>query len=129
MKKIFSIAMTSLVAAAFTLPTFAGQASTAAPAPVAAKTTTSTTATKTAHAAKPATPAPTAQEISDAQAKGLVWVNLNTKVYHTSGDLYGKTKHGQFMTKDEAEKAGYHAAKEPSAKKKTTAAAAATPKK
>jgi hypothetical protein len=31
---------------------------------------------------------------------------------------YGKTKHGKFMTEDEAVKAGYRAAKEGAAKKK-----------
>jgi hypothetical protein len=71
------------------------------------KDTKSTTATKTA-----ATPAASDKDIADAKAKGLVWVNTGTKVYH---------KDGQFMTEADAQKAGYHAAK-PSAvsKKKTT---------
>jgi hypothetical protein len=51
--------------------------------------------------------------------KGMVWVNLNTKVYHKEGDpYYGKTKNGKWMTEDEAIKAGYRAAKEGAAKKK-----------
>jgi hypothetical protein len=80
--------------------------------------------------AKPATksataPAATDQEIADAKAKGLVWVNTSSKVYHTEGQFYGKTKQGKFMTKDEAEKAGYRAAKEGAAGKKSTAAGAA----
>jgi uncharacterized membrane protein YkoI len=54
-----------------------------------------------------AVPAPSAQEVADAKAKGLVWVNTSTKVYHKEGAYYGTTKHGKFMTEDEAKKAGY----------------------
>jgi hypothetical protein len=67
-----------------------------------------------------ATPAPTAQEIADAKAKGMVWVNTSTKVYHKDGQFYGTTKKGKFMTEDDAKKAGYRAAKEPVAKKPKT---------
>jgi hypothetical protein len=57
------------------------------------------------------TPAPSAQEIADAKAKGLVWVNLGTGVYHKDGEFFGKTKRGKFLTEAEATKAGYRAAK------------------
>ena len=57
--------------------------------------------------------APSAQEIADAKAKGLVWVNLSTHVYHKGGSLYGNTKRGKFMTEEDAKKAGYRLAKEP----------------
>lgn len=44
--------------------------------------------------------------------KGMVWVNLNSGVYHREGDRwYGKTKHGKFMAESDAEKAGYRASK------------------
>jgi hypothetical protein len=45
-------------------------------------------------------------------APGMVWVNTATKVYHREGDpYYGKTKHGKYMTEEEAIKAGYRASK------------------
>jgi hypothetical protein len=76
---------------------------------------TSTTAKKVER-----NPAPTAKDIADAKAKGLVWVNTSTKVYHKDGQFYGNTKKGKFMTEDEAKKAGYRAAEEPVAKKAKT---------
>jgi competence ComEA-like helix-hairpin-helix protein len=46
-------------------------------------------------------------------AKGMVWVNTATKVYHYEGDRwYGNTKEGKYMTEDDAIKAGYRASKE-----------------
>lgn len=76
--------------------------------------------TKKSEAKKKAAPAanmPTQAEIDDAKAKGMVWVNLNSGIYHKDGEFYGKTKNGKFMTEDEAKKAGYRAAKEGAAKK------------
>jgi hypothetical protein len=58
--------------------------------------------TDTAPATPPATP----------PEKGMVWVNTESKVYHVEGDRwYGKTKHGKWMTEDDAVKAGYRKAK------------------
>jgi DNA uptake protein ComE-like DNA-binding protein len=50
-------------------------------------------------------------------AKGMVWVNTETKVYHREGDpWYGKTKHGKFMDESSAIKEGYRASKEAGSK-------------
>src|ERR1017187_9688348 len=81
--------------------------------PAQSKASTKTKVVKTA-------PAPTAEEIADAKAKGMVWVNTTAKVYHKGGQFYGTTKHGKFMTEDEAKQAGFKAAKEPTAKKTKT---------
>ncbi|MGA8027027.1 MAG: hypothetical protein WB992_07765 [Bryobacteraceae bacterium] len=56
--------------------------------------------------------APSSEEIADAKAKGLVWVNLSTHVYHKGGQMYGNTKRGKFMAEEDAKKAGYRMAKD-----------------
>jgi DNA uptake protein ComE-like DNA-binding protein len=69
---------------------------TTAPAP-AATSTSKTTSTGT-----PQVP----------PVKGMVWVNLSTKVYHKEGDVYyGNTKNGKWMTEADAIKAGYRLSK------------------
>ncbi|WP_109485827.1 signal protein [Occallatibacter savannae] len=56
---------------------------------------------------------PSASDIADAKAKGLVWVNLNTKVYHKAdATQYGTTKNGKFMSEADAKTAGYREAKD-----------------
>jgi hypothetical protein len=65
----------------------------------------------TAGSANRATPTVSESEIAAAKAAGKVWVNTETGVYHKSGQWYGATKQGKFMTEDEAIKAGYRAAK------------------
>jgi hypothetical protein len=86
-----------------------------------AQTPASTTQKKKVVAA---VPAPTEQEIADARAKGMVWVNTSTKAYHKEGKYFGKTKHGKFMTEDDAKAAGYTAAPGLAAKRAAKADAA-----
>lgn len=43
---------------------------------------------------------------------GQVWVNAESKIYHCKGDkFFGKTKTGQYMTKEEANAKGFQASK------------------
>jgi hypothetical protein len=73
-----------------------------APAPVAPVPAASTSA-------KTPAVSTTAQQ---PPVKGMVWVNLSTKVFHREGDrYYGNTKNGKFMTEADAVKAGYREAK------------------
>ncbi|MDQ1694361.1 MAG: hypothetical protein QOH85_1896 [Acidobacteriaceae bacterium] len=84
---------------------------------------------KGAKATKPAAATPSDAEIADAKAKGMVWANKNTKVYHKDDAQYGKTKNGEFMSEADAQKAGYRMAKSsPVGKKKATATQMAAPK-
>lgn len=63
---------------------------------------------------------PSDQEIADAKSKGMVWANKSSKSYHKAESKYfGKSKHSEFMTEEDAQKAGFHEAKEPM--KKSTA--------
>ena len=111
-----SFLITSALATALVSGQAFGQA---AAAPAKAKEEVKDAAKKVGEKAEKAAPVMVSdKEIADAKAKGMVWVNTSSKVYHTEGEFYGHTKQGKFMTEDEAKKAGFRAAKEPVAKKK-----------
>ena len=109
MKILHALALSTILSASLVLAQAPAPSKAPAPAAKAAK-------------AAPA-PAPSAADIASAKAKGLVWANLNTKVYHFSADsTYGTTKNGKFMTEADAKAAGYRAAKAPGGKSKTPVA-------
>lgn len=85
--------------AAPTAPAAPGSAATPpSQAPTSAKTSPTATTTET--------------EARTPPAKGMVWVNTESKIFHKEGDRwYGKTKHGKWMTEADALKEGYRAAK------------------
>jgi len=102
-----------------------------APAPQAAPAPAPAAAPKPAPAPAASTPAPAAAATAGAgkaassttpqqpPQKGMVWVNLSTKVFHREGDkYYGNTKNGKFMTEADAIAAGYHEAKKGGKKSK-----------
>lgn len=87
----------------------------AAPAPAPASKPAPAPAAPSAASAPAASAPRTSSAPATAQqppVKGMVWVNLETKVFHREGDrYYGNTKHGKFMTEEDAVKAGYREAK------------------
>jgi hypothetical protein len=87
-----------------------GAASSAPAAQPAAKTVAPAAAPAASPAAGRATGAATPAQ--QPPVKGMVWVNVSTKVFHREGDrYYGNTKNGKFMTEADAVKAGYREAK------------------
>ncbi len=64
-----------------------------------------------ANSALRAAPTVSQSEITAARARGDVWVNTESGVYHKNGRWYGATKQGKFMSEQDAVRAGYHAAK------------------
>lgn len=89
------------------------------------KTATATADTSSAAAPAQASAPPAAAANTPAQVKnspagnsrtpaagsGMVWVNLDTHVYHKQGDRwYGKTKNGKYMSEADAVQAGFRPA-------------------
>jgi hypothetical protein len=69
---------------------------------------------------KKVSPEKTPVEARTPPAPGMVWVNTDSKHYHREGDpLFGKTKHGKFLTEEQAKKQGYREAKQPSPKQES----------
>jgi DNA uptake protein ComE-like DNA-binding protein len=75
-------------------------------------------ATAAAPAVTQASAAPATETVAQMPpVKGMVWVNLESKVFHREGDKwYGTTKKGKFMTEQDALAAGYREAKPSGAK-------------
>jgi competence protein ComEA len=88
----------------------------AAPAPAGKATASEKSSRSTETASGKSSSAKSSEASTPRQpppAKGMVWVNTATKVYHYEGDKwYGNTKEGKYMTEDDAIKAGYRASKE-----------------
>jgi len=91
--------LAAMASSSFANPQSSSSQSSSASAAPAAKPSPSTAA------------AASTSDIADAKASHKVWVNLDTGIYHKGGRWYGKTKNGKFMTEDDANKAGYKAAK------------------
>jgi hypothetical protein len=94
------------------------QKKTEAAAAVASPTPMASPAAATVASPAPATPkkVPAAFVPSATAApgggNGQVWVNTSSKTYHKEGSKwYGKTKHGKYMSEQDAIKEGDHAAK------------------
>ena len=83
-----------------------GSAVATSPKPSAAQSANRSTKSSNSQTEPEATTAQTPPE------KGMVWVNLDSGIYHREGDRwYGKTKKGKFMSESDAQKAGYRASK------------------
>ncbi|MEO8188974.1 MAG: helix-hairpin-helix domain-containing protein [Acidobacteriota bacterium] len=88
-------------------PSSSSSSSSASSAPAAgsAAATRSSGGNRTAPAASAPYQAP--------PSPGMVWVNLETKVFHREGDKwYGRTKRGRYMSEADAVKGGYRLSKE-----------------
>jgi DNA uptake protein ComE-like DNA-binding protein len=84
----------------------------ASDAPAPANPPASSSAAPAAPAASAPPAAKTAPQAKPSPGSGMVWVNLDSGVYHKEGTrYYGKTKNGKYMSEPDAIKAGYRAAK------------------
>lgn len=83
-----------------------------APAPSNPPASSSAAAAAPAPAASAPPAAKSAPQAQPSPGSGMVWVNLDSGVYHKEGTrYYGKTKNGKYMSEADAIKAGYRAAK------------------
>ena len=105
-KKKAATANSATPAAATTsAPTASVNIASTAPAKSAPTATAAPASAPAATAAKPA-----AQQQAP-HANGMVWVNIDSGIYHKPGTKwYGKTKQGKYMTEADAQKAGYRPA-------------------
>ena len=96
-------------------PKTARRSSTAAAKPAETDTKPAEVAARQTTDAKPAEKTAgqkTANVARTPPKKGMVWANSDSKVYHVEGDRwYGKTKKGEWMTEEDALKAGYRKSK------------------
>src|SRR5271155_4665731 len=84
----------------------------AAPAPATPPASSSAAPAAPTPAASAPPAAKTAPQAQPSPGSGMVWVNLDSGVYHKEGTrYYGKTKNGKYMSEPDAIKAGYRAAK------------------
>lgn len=96
-----------------TMITFGAASSMSMPMPKpAAPASMPSPASSSGAAARTSAPAASTVTAQLPPVKGMVWVNLETKVFHREGDrYYGKTKKGKFMSEADAVQAGYREAK------------------
>lgn len=114
-----AFATAPLVRAADTTPTPTPEASASPKKKHSKKSTTAANATPAPSPAASAVPAKAAKTVPTPQetqapggGAGQVWVNTETHVYHKEGSKwYGKTKHGKYLSEQEAIKEGDKAAK------------------
>jgi len=82
------------------------------PAPKEEPVPAATEGARERSASAPRTAATERAPAEEPPAVGMVWVNLDTKVYHFEGDRwYGSTKHGKYLWEDQAIREGYRASK------------------
>jgi hypothetical protein len=108
-----------LVRAADTTPSPTPEASVSPTKKHSKQSATAASATLAPSPTASASPAKVAKSVPTPQATqapgggaGKVWVNTETNVYHKEGaKWYGKTKHGKYLSEQDAIKEGDHPAK------------------
>ncbi len=86
----------------------AASASSASPASPAPPTITQQSGVASADSRASTATRTSASSRSGNATTPTVWVNTDTKTYHTEGSkYYGKTKHGRFMSEEDAKKQGF----------------------